>query len=301
MVLPHVWSQMQEELERGQTFEAPAVNVLHEAAEVPRVHSTYVQGRLAGEPRSGPPTNKPAHLEQDESVHSIAGNSSSYHTASTASGSTAEDPSHSLPHAQVPASVMFKPNQGGGFNAATFGANSGIKPLNSNSLAMQSQLDSPTALPTAASTADGNPATSSAIDPLASMLGESEFSVGNLGVGFQSSVASALPSDSAVGAKKSTFGNNSTTYNTHTNSNHNNAGASGFHNYSIDEEKSYAGNANLGGSKPAGGALSTFDSYLSSADNRLARMAEVPHHRQHEWLKFFVVVWSAGNAWNPQC
>ena len=42
-------TQMQEELERGQTFVAPVVNVLHEAAEAARTNSTYVQQRLAGE------------------------------------------------------------------------------------------------------------------------------------------------------------------------------------------------------------------------------------------------------------
>ncbi len=36
---------MQEELERGQTFQAPVVNVLHETAEAARTNSTYVQGR----------------------------------------------------------------------------------------------------------------------------------------------------------------------------------------------------------------------------------------------------------------
>jgi hypothetical protein len=39
---------MQEELEKGQTFVAPVVNVLHEAAEAARTNSTYVLGRLAG-------------------------------------------------------------------------------------------------------------------------------------------------------------------------------------------------------------------------------------------------------------
>jgi hypothetical protein len=257
---------MQEELERGQTFEAPLVNVLHETAEAARTSSTYVQARLAGEPRVGPPTNKPSGIDHDVSLQAVGGNASSYHTSSTVTGSLGGD--H---QAHESASLMFKPSQDGGFNASTFGANSGIKPLNNLSY-QASQLESLTALPTATSTAEGNPATSSALDPLASLLGESEFSVGNLGVGFQSSVGSAYPShaapvhhggDGGPGVKKSTFGGNNSGNMYNSNNSHH---QSTFNNYSIDEDKSYAGNANLGVSKP-GGALGTFDSYLSSADN----------------------------------
>jgi len=49
--------KMQEELERGQVFVAPVVNILHETAEPARTNSTYVLGRLEGAPRVGPPTN----------------------------------------------------------------------------------------------------------------------------------------------------------------------------------------------------------------------------------------------------
>jgi hypothetical protein len=234
---------MQEELERGQTFQVPVVNVLHETAEAARTNSTYVQARLAGEPRMGAPTNKQPDLDLDVSLTALGGNSSSYHTASTAETEGA--------------SVMFKPSADGGFNASTFGANSGIKP--SHGLGLQSHNDGSTALPTAASTADGNPA--SALDPLASLLGESEFSMGHLGVGFQSSVASAHPGNSNTvhhggdnpGVKKSNFGG---------------FGAGNNNNYSIDEDKSYTQNNSNNHNNNKGGALGTFDSYLGSTDNK---------------------------------
>lgn len=47
----------QDKLESGQTFVAPVVNLLHETSEPARTNSTYVQQRLAGEPRQGHPTN----------------------------------------------------------------------------------------------------------------------------------------------------------------------------------------------------------------------------------------------------
>lgn len=53
----YVFMQMQEELDRGQVFVAPVVNILHETAEPARTNSTYVLGRLEGAPRVGPPTN----------------------------------------------------------------------------------------------------------------------------------------------------------------------------------------------------------------------------------------------------
>ena len=49
--------QAQEKLEEGQTFMAPLPNILHETAEPARTKSTFVQQRLAGEPRQGNPTN----------------------------------------------------------------------------------------------------------------------------------------------------------------------------------------------------------------------------------------------------
>jgi hypothetical protein len=237
--------QMQEELERGQTFQVPVVNVLHETAEAARTNSTYVQSRLAGEPRMGAPTNKQPDLDLDVSLTALGGNNSSYHTASTAETDGA--------------SVMYKPSADGGFNASTFGANSGIKPT--HGLGYPSHNEASTALPTAASTADGNPA--SALDPLASLLGESEFSMGHLGVGFQSSVASAHPAhsntvhhggDAAPGVKKSNFGG----FGAGNNNNH----------YSIDEEKSYTQNNSNTNHQHKTGALGTFDSYLGSTDNK---------------------------------
>jgi hypothetical protein len=47
----------QEDLEKDTTFIVPEVNILHETSEPPRIHSTFVQQRLAGEPVIGPPTN----------------------------------------------------------------------------------------------------------------------------------------------------------------------------------------------------------------------------------------------------
>lgn len=52
-----VFIQIQEEMDRGQVFVAPVVNILHETAEPARTNSTYVLGRLEGAPRVGPPTN----------------------------------------------------------------------------------------------------------------------------------------------------------------------------------------------------------------------------------------------------
>jgi len=52
--------KMQEELEKGESFTVPEVNILHEAAEPARGFSTYVQKRLAGEPVAGPISNVPS-------------------------------------------------------------------------------------------------------------------------------------------------------------------------------------------------------------------------------------------------
>lgn len=49
--------KMQEELEKDTAIIVPEVNLLHESTEQPRVQSTYVQGRLQGDPISGAPTN----------------------------------------------------------------------------------------------------------------------------------------------------------------------------------------------------------------------------------------------------
>jgi protein kinase len=52
--------KMQLELERETQFAVPEVNLLHEASEAPRVHSTFVQAKLSGEAMAGAPTNIPA-------------------------------------------------------------------------------------------------------------------------------------------------------------------------------------------------------------------------------------------------
>lgn len=44
-------------MEESQSFVPPALNSLHEVVEPLRSESTYVQQRLANEPRAGPPTN----------------------------------------------------------------------------------------------------------------------------------------------------------------------------------------------------------------------------------------------------
>eukprot|EP01038_Epipyxis_sp_PR26KG_P012073 gene12073-16156_t len=49
--------KMQEKIEEGQTFIVPEINLNKDTFEAPRSTSTYVQQRLAGEPRIGPPTN----------------------------------------------------------------------------------------------------------------------------------------------------------------------------------------------------------------------------------------------------
>lgn len=45
----------------------PEVNILHETAEPARVHSTFVQNRLANEPVQGPPSNVPT----DQPLHQV--------------------------------------------------------------------------------------------------------------------------------------------------------------------------------------------------------------------------------------
>lgn len=240
---------MQEELERGQTFQTPVVNVLHEAGEAARTNSTYVQARLAGEPRVGPPTNKPGHEVGDVSLTALGGNASSYHTSSTVTGDS---------DSYVPAVVAAKAHAAndGGFNASAFGANSGVKN------AGYSNLESQTAGPTAASTAEGNNPASSVLDPLASLLDGSEFSMAGINVGFPSVASNAFPGPSdgpGVPKNKNMPGSNS------------NYNFGGGNNFSIDEDKSY-GNKNNGlsshnnGSNLSGGQAA-FDSYLGG-DNK---------------------------------
>lgn len=240
---------MQEELERGQTFQTPVVNVLHEAAEAARTSSTYVQGRLAGEPRVGPPTNKPAHEYGDVSVTALGGNPSSFHTSSTVTGDT---------DSYAPAgSVMKSHNPDSGFNALSFGANSGVKHT------ALSTFESNTAGPTAASTAEGNNPASSVLDPLASLLDGSEFSMAGINVGFPSVASNAFPGPSdgpGVPKSKNALGSNS------------NYNFNGGNNFSIDEDKSYGNKSNNGlashsnGSNLSGGQAA-FDSYLGG-DNK---------------------------------
>lgn len=229
---------MQEELEKGQTFTAPVVNILHETAEAARTNSTYVQARVAGEPRMGAPTNKQPDWEADPSVGGVGGNSASYHAASTV-GSVAGSVAGSA--------ASHDGANGGGFNPSTFGANSGIKhaPLHGNHL----YDESPTAGPTASSTAEGNPASSSLghLDPLASLL-DAEFSTGPMHVGYHStSVVHDGVQGGAPGVPKHKIGSLV----------QNGSFNGGFG--SIDEDKSYK--SNLSGGQQA------FDSYLG-ADSR---------------------------------
>lgn len=49
--------QLQDDLEKDSNFVVPEVNILHETEEPSRVGSTYVLGRLSGEPRMGNPSN----------------------------------------------------------------------------------------------------------------------------------------------------------------------------------------------------------------------------------------------------
>ena len=48
------------ELDKGQTFDAPEVNILYETSDVARMQSTYIADRVAGVPRVGNPTLIPA-------------------------------------------------------------------------------------------------------------------------------------------------------------------------------------------------------------------------------------------------
>ena len=242
--------QMQEELERGQTFNVPVVNVLHEAGEAARTNSTYVQGRLAGEPRIGPPTNKPAHENDHVSVTALGGNPSSFHTSSTVTGDT---------DSYAPAASAVKSHAADvGYNASAFGANSGVKNTG------LSTFESHTAGPTAASTAEGNNPASSVLDPLASLLDGSEFSMAGINVGFPSVASNAFPGLSdgpGVLKNKNALGGNS------------NYNFNGGNNFSIDEDKSYGNNNKLNGlsGNSNGGNLSggqaAFDSYLGG-DNK---------------------------------
>jgi hypothetical protein len=58
----------QEELEKDRTFLVPEVNILHETSEPARVHSTYVQSKLANEAVQGPPSNVPT----DQPLHQVS-------------------------------------------------------------------------------------------------------------------------------------------------------------------------------------------------------------------------------------
>lgn len=66
---------MQEELERGETFTVPEVNILHETAEPARTFSTYVQKRMVGEPVAGPVSNIPS---QHVNTHGIKSNNNQH-------------------------------------------------------------------------------------------------------------------------------------------------------------------------------------------------------------------------------
>lgn len=51
---------LDKELDKGQTFDAPEVNILYETSDVSRMQSTYIADRVAGVPRVGNPNLIPA-------------------------------------------------------------------------------------------------------------------------------------------------------------------------------------------------------------------------------------------------
>eukprot|EP00605_Chrysophyceae_sp_TOSAG23-4_P002236 GSChrysophyteH1.ASY1.ANO1.2480.1 assembled CDS len=55
---------LEKELEKGQTFDPPDTNLLHETADPPRMGSTFVQDRADGKPRVGNPTFIPDNPER---------------------------------------------------------------------------------------------------------------------------------------------------------------------------------------------------------------------------------------------
>ena len=56
--------KLQKELEKGQVYETPEFNLLHETADQPRMAANFVQDRVDGVPRQGNPTVKAADLER---------------------------------------------------------------------------------------------------------------------------------------------------------------------------------------------------------------------------------------------
>jgi protein kinase len=63
--------QLQKELEKGQVYETPEFNLLHETADQPRMGANFVQDRVDGLPRQGNPSGDPAEperLQQREAV-----------------------------------------------------------------------------------------------------------------------------------------------------------------------------------------------------------------------------------------
>lgn len=62
---------LQKELEKGQVYETPEFNLLHETSDQPRMAANFVQDRVDGIPRQGNPTGVPAEperLQQREAV-----------------------------------------------------------------------------------------------------------------------------------------------------------------------------------------------------------------------------------------
>ncbi len=69
---------LQKELDKGQSFDPPDTNLLHETADPPRMGSTFVQDRVDLVPRVGNPTNVQAPTERiQERVQSMAAKASS--------------------------------------------------------------------------------------------------------------------------------------------------------------------------------------------------------------------------------
>ena len=68
--------KLQKELEKGQVYETPEFNLLHETADQPRMAANFVQDRVDGVPRQGNPTMNiadPERLQQREQVIAYRG------------------------------------------------------------------------------------------------------------------------------------------------------------------------------------------------------------------------------------
>ena len=222
-------------------------------------------GRLAGDPRIGAPTNK---QPDPADAHSFSHNNTNHSHVAGGGSSVAGTADHSHTHTNTNTnSVLYKPATEAttSFNPTTFGANSGIKNPTTNQAHSFPLDESPTAGPTATSTAEGTNPASSYVDPLASLL-DTEFSY-NLG---GPSAVSGSHHAAGVG-----YHSNSVVTDTPGIPKHqkmsslvNNGSFNAGHNYSIDEDKSYNNSNNHSGKNNLSGGQAAFDSYLGGGDNR---------------------------------